>query len=244
MEESSLVLAAGAGLLGAAGVVAALLARARQASRRGQKNADLVGENFGWANLAYIGAAAYLGYYVDYRIFVAATSWVHYCKYIYMYYFRDAWGDQAKYDAWKRDVLVYKTLAVSNLAYIYLKPYFESGFQGFPDVVSLAMIVSGYYVSIAATQALGLNGTYFGIELGFVKADYCFVKAFPYNVIPHPMILGQVFGLLGIFKPAHVHQDWPWLIPVHIALYLTHMTQEIYDIWEGPPWYAAKPKAE
>jgi hypothetical protein len=32
----------------------------------------------------------------------------------------------------------------------------------------------------------------FGIELGFVKADYQFVKVFPYNVFPHPMILGQV----------------------------------------------------
>jgi hypothetical protein len=33
----------------------------------------------------------------------------------------------------------------------------------------------------------------FGIELGFVKANYCFVKAFPYNIgLPHPMITGQV----------------------------------------------------
>jgi hypothetical protein len=34
--------------------------------------------------------------------------------------------------------------------------------------VSVAMIVFGYFVSIRATQALGINGTYFGIELGQV----------------------------------------------------------------------------
>ena len=33
----------------------------------------------------------------------------------------------------------------------------------------------------------------FGIELGFVKAEYNFVKEFPYNIgLPHPMITGQV----------------------------------------------------
>ena len=40
-------------------------------------------------------------------------------------------------------------------------------------------------------RALGVDGTYFGIELGVVKADYKFVTKFPYNVLPHPMILGD-----------------------------------------------------
>lgn len=30
---------------------------------------------------------------------------------------------------------------------------------------------------------------------------------------------------------------YPWLVPVHIALYLVHMFQEIYDVWEGVPWF-------
>lgn len=190
----------------------------------------------GVGNLAYIAAAAALGWFVDVRLWVAATSWVHYCKYIYQYYWRSA-RTEAKYAAWKRDVLLFKSLALCNLAVIYLKPYHDSGFAGFPDVVSLAMVAAGYFVSIKATAALGVDGTYFGIELGFVKADYCFVTAFPYNVIPHPMILGQVFALLGLFKVPHVHQAWPWLIPVHVGLYLTHMMQEIYDFHNGIPWY-------
>ena len=56
-----------------------------------------------------------------------------------------------------------------------------------PD--SLVLIMGGHFVSLCAT-ALGVDGTYFGIELGVVKADK-FVTKFPYNVLPHP-VLGQV----------------------------------------------------
>eukprot|EP00615_Pteridomonas_danica_P011162 CAMPEP_0114333742 /NCGR_PEP_ID=MMETSP0101-20121206/3942_1 /TAXON_ID=38822 ORGANISM="Pteridomonas danica, Strain PT" /NCGR_SAMPLE_ID=MMETSP0101 /ASSEMBLY_ACC=CAM_ASM_000211 /LENGTH=175 /DNA_ID=CAMNT_0001464831 /DNA_START=64 /DNA_END=591 /DNA_ORIENTATION=- len=172
------------------------------------------------------------------------TSWVHYCKYIHQYYFRGAKGNMTLYKAWQRDVLLFKSVALSNLAYIYLKPYYDAYQTGTqqPDIdyISLIMIVVGYAISIMATQALGIDGTYFGIELGFVKANYNFVQVFPYNVIPHPMIMGQVFALLGVFKPAHVYTNWPWLIPVHVLLYFTHMTQEIYDFWKGEPWYKQK----
>jgi len=205
---------------------------------------DVVADKVGWVNIAYIGTAAALGYFVDYRFFVALTSWVHYLKYIHQYYFRGATGNMKLYKAWQRDVLMYKTIALVNLGFIYTAPYVGAWRAGAPmpalDFVSLGMIVSGYFVSIAATEALGIDGTYFGIELGFVKADYCFVKKFPYNVFPHPMILGQVFGLFGIFKPPWVHENWPWLIPVHILLYFAHMTQEIYDVWKGDPWYKKK----
>ena len=110
------------------------------------------------------------------------------------------------------------------------------------------------------------NSADFGIELGFVEADYNFVKSFPYNVLPHPMILSQVLALLGFFKVPHMHcldlacggvaasgifswilpgpgsglDGWGWLIPVHIALYFIHMTQEIFDVWKGDPWYKKK----
>ena len=47
----------------------------------------------------------------------------------------------------------------------------------------------------------------------------------------------QVVGLLGMYKVAHVRAGWPWLIPVHVGLYLTHMVQEIYDVHRGTPWY-------
>ena len=79
-----------------------------------------------------------------------------------------------------------------------------------------------------------LTGTYFGIELGVVKADYKFVTKFPYNVLPHPMILGQVVALLGYVVP-QVGAARPYLIPIHVALYLIHMTQGDAGIHDGVP---------
>ena len=87
---------------------------------------------------------------------------------------------------------------------------------------------------------MGVDGTYFGIELGVVKADYKFVTKFPYNVLPHPMILGQVVALLGLHVVPQVGAARPYLIPIHVALYLIHMTQEIYDVHDGIPWYKRK----
>ena len=43
---------------------------------------DVVADKVGWVNISYIGTAAALGYFVDYRFFVALTSWVHYLKYM------------------------------------------------------------------------------------------------------------------------------------------------------------------
>mmetsp|Transcript_23110 Transcript_23110/g.35061 ORF Transcript_23110/g.35061 Transcript_23110/m.35061 type:complete len:232 (+) Transcript_23110:122-817(+) len=217
-------------------------------------------------NIVYISSAVACGYFVDYRIFVALTSWVHYLKYIHQYYFRGATKNRARYDAWKRDVLLYKTIAISNLVYIYFFPYISSSASFSLDFISLAMISLGYFISISATNALGIEGTYFGIELGFVEADYNFVKSFPYSTIPHPMIVSQVFALLGFYKVPHVHSfsllpgaaagyrsgaltfigpesgldGWWWIIPIHILLYAIHCTQEIYDFWKGDPWYKVK----
>jgi len=195
----------------------------------------------GLVNIVHIGTAAALGYFVDYRIFVCMTSWVHYCKYIYQYYWRTA-RTQAKYAAWKRDVLLFKTLALLNLAYMYGLPYVKKEVTSI-DFVSLGMVAVGYFVSIAATKALGVDGTYFGIELGFVEADYCFVKTFPYNAIPHPMITSQIFALCGVFKAAHM-AEWRWVLVPHVVLYLTHMTQEIYDYHDGVPWFIKQKQAE
>ena len=153
----------------------------------------------GVANFLYLACAAWLGFTCDVRIYVAMTSWVHYCKYIHMYYFRSARGDAAAYAQWQRDVLMFKSLALLNLALIYLAPY-SGGILGAVglggagaepsvpvDYVSLAMICTGYAVSIMATQALGINGTYFGIEVGdLTPANVCTVLRFSLTVPPRP----------------------------------------------------------
>ncbi|GMI12366.1 hypothetical protein TrRE_jg1901 [Triparma retinervis] len=201
-------------------------------------------------NLLYIMFAAILGakghllgvnFIGGYTTFLILTQFVHYYKYITTYYWR-----KVNFSHFKRDVLFFKSVALTNLAYMVLRPYWKvisaEGLAGLSSDLSLnlpgiSMIAAGYFVSISATAALGVDGTYFGIELGVVEADYGFVKSFPYNCIPHPMILSQVVALIGIHTFPGVGGTVPWLVPTHVALYFLHMAQEIYDVWDGTPWY-------
>jgi len=147
---------------------------------------------------------------------------MHYMMYIGTYHQKT----NVSYGTFLRNVIFFKTLALCNLAYFYL-----TNFQY--DPVSLAMIVVGYGISGKAATALGLEKTYFGVELGICKPKW--VDAFPYNVIPHPMIVGSIIGLMGIFKMEGFRQAVPYLVPMHIALYTCHMLQEIvFDVYRQP----------
>jgi len=53
-----------------------------------------------------------------------------------------------------------------------------------------------------------------------------------HRYIPHPMIVGQIIGLLGVYKAHQVHTISPYMIPVHICLYSIHMLQEHFEIYD------------
>ena len=50
-------------------------------------------------------------------------------------------------------------------------------------------------------------------------------RVFFSRYIPHPMIVSQIFALLGLYKAAHFRQEWPYVVPIHITMYLIHMLQ-------------------
>ena len=140
------------------------------------------------------------------------------------------------YGVFKRDVLLYKTLAIGQLLVLYLSAV-TKGFTNMAAVSDIglldcAMVLGGYALSIYTTAQLGVDGTYFGIELGFVQADKHYVQKFPYGVIPHPMILSQCVALLGLYRHAAFRAAWPYLVPAHVCFYLTHMVQEHFDIYK------------
>ena len=98
----------------------------------------------------------------------------------------------------------------------------------------------GYGLSTAATVALGIDQTYFGVELGVMKPN--FVSQFPYGYVPHPMIIGSIVGLLGFHKMATFRAALPYLVPVHICMYMIHMIQEqVFDIYKSD-WHAGAKK--
>ena len=188
----------------------------------------------GERNVVYLILATAITYITSNSFcFLIMTSFVHYFRYISTYYYRS----ETDYGSFKRDVLMFKTLALTQLFLVYLFPEFMAttvfGCDFVPfsfDVVSILMIASGYLISVLATHALGIDRTYFGSELGF--CSYERTNQFPYGFIPHPMIVSQIWALLGFYKAAHVRFMLPYIIPVHIALYCVHMLQEHFDIYE------------
>jgi hypothetical protein len=205
-------------------------------------------------------------------------------RYISTYYVRRG----IDFGSFKRDVLLFKSLALLQLVYHYCFPTtrpFEF------DALSVLMIVGGYTVSVMATNAIGIDRTYFGAELGLVEPKWidqfpygyvlvcffvCFISMFFFLVlllfflfllcalcewrvvrrallllvacanfffvflcmfryIPHPMITSQVVALLGFYKAAHYRAEWPYVIPIHVLLYLVHMMQEQFDFYRVYP---------
>ena len=57
-------------------------------------------------------------------------------------------------------------------------------------------------------------------------------EQFPYGYIPHPMIVSQIWAMLGLYKAAHFRAEAPFVVPLHVALYLVHMLQEHFDIYK------------
>lgn len=178
----------------------------------------------GWGNLAILstlGAAALLAR--SYTLFFYATSFLHYLVYISTYSYRQPHATGIAFGAFKRDALLFKTLALvqATVQYLTLPP---TALANQPHALSLALFAGGFGLGALATAALGVDRTYFGWELGQIRGSH--VQRFPYGVIPHPMIIGGMLGWLGFhalpaFRAAH-----PYYAPLHVALYAAHAMQE------------------
>lgn len=178
----------------------------------------------GWSNiniLSMILLASKLASSTN--VFFYGTSFVHYIVYISTYACRQPCSTSIAFVAFKRDVLLFKSLALAQAAVQYVS--LES--RTLPDQphwLSWVLLIGGFGLAALASAALGVDRTYFGWELGQVKANH--VQCFPYGTIPHPMILGGMIGWLGFHAlPAFRHAH-PYYVPLHVAFYALHACQE------------------
>ena len=119
----------------------------------------------GWANVAYLGCvatAAILAH--SYALFFCATSFVHYAVYAATYHQRA----KIAFGAFKRDALLYKTLALGQAA-VQFALHFDAHR---PDGVALALLGGGFGLATLAASRLGVDRTYFGWELGEISGGY------------------------------------------------------------------------
>ena len=169
----------------------------------------------GWPNLVYVIVAYLMGE----RPFLFLTSFRHYFIYISTFAYRTP---AVAHGYLMRDCKLYKTLALMHLSKRIL-PLIQ-----FPrDVLGVTLILSGVAITILATMQLGIVRTYFGSELGFVKPKW--VEGFPYNTIPHPMIVGQLFAysVILFWWKENLSVETKILVASHMTFYIFHMLQEI-----------------
>eukprot|EP01035_Chromulina_nebulosa_P019167 gene19167-25011_t len=142
----------------------------------------------GQRNIVYFAVSFALWWATGlYDVFFVMTSFVHYLRYISTYYVRR----EIDFGSFKRDVLLFKTIALTQLFYHYIFTTTPTSLNIFKflapaNYLSILVIATGYTVSAMATSALGLDRTYFGAELGLVEPKW--ITQFPYGYIPHPMI--------------------------------------------------------
>jgi hypothetical protein len=173
-------------------------------------------EHIGWENLVYIAGAYAMGP----TAFFVLTSFRHYCMYMATFASRQP---PVALGYLMRDAKLYKTLSMMQLAHLLWPAMKGPGDMGVIAVASL-----GWILTLVATARLGMVRTYFGTELGYVTPQW--IHGFPYGTIPHPMILGQVWGM-GVLLVVWWSRWNIWQMQVllaHIGFYLAHMTQEIF----------------
>jgi hypothetical protein len=169
----------------------------------------------GWTNLAYVALMIMVSLVLnDVRWFVAATSFVHYA--IYVGTLRER--SPIAFGVFRRNAVFFKTLALSQLFLLY-------GLHFSGELDSLAVVISGFALATWSTFMLGFNRTYFSAELGFDPPRR--IKRFPYGVIPHPMVLGAMAGIAGMWRVESFRQAYGWLIVGHLVCYTIVLAQEV-----------------
>lgn len=181
----------------------------------------VVAEHVGGGTIAYLALLALADKMVAAPVFLYGSSFIHYLLYMSVYYTRE----DVAFGTFKRRAMFWKALAAVQLVYIYLS-------TGRFDPLSLTLIAVGLALSGAAARVLGMERTYFGAELGLCEPKT--LRQFPYNVVPHPMIVGNIIALAGFYALPAFRAAAPYLVPLHIAFYLLHLLQEQGVILRNP----------
>ena len=166
-----------------------------------------------WTIVAAVLAGAAIGREPAVAIYL--VSFVYYGLYWYAF----AWGVDS-FDVFKRDAMLLKAVSVAALAFIYL--------QAPPDILSLGTIALGILLNARAAAVLGIDRTYYGQELAGLAARR--ITEFPYSLMSHPMIVGNVMAFGGTLLNPEFRAAWWPLAALHVVLNIALLAME----WAGP----------
>ena len=162
-----------------------------------------------WTIVAAGLAGAALGREPAVAIYLA--SFVYYG----LYWCAFAWG-VLSFEVFKRDALLLKAVSVAALAFVYL--------QAPPDLLSLGVIALGILLPASAAAVPGIDRPYYGHELAGLPARR--ITEFPYSLMSHPMIVGNVMAFGGTLLNPEFRAAWWPLATLHVVLNLALLAME------------------
>jgi hypothetical protein len=113
--------------------------------------------------------------------------------------------------AFRRWAIALKTLALVALAAAYLPHAFAPTWAAVAVPLLMAL---GFGLNAKAAQVLGLARTYYGHEL--MNLPYRAATAFPYSVMNHPMLAGNMLAFAApLLNPGFREAWWP-LAAMHV----------------------------
>jgi len=134
---------------------------------------------------------------------VYALSFWHYLLYWWAY--RHGAVAPARF---RRDAVLMKTVALIALASVYLAEPWQW--------TSAIVMAAGFLLNLAGARALGHVRTFYGWELGELPPQR--ITSFPYSVVPHPMLTGNIIAFGATLLNPGFRRDWWPLALLHVAL--------------------------
>ncbi len=174
----------------------------------------VIGRNGSTLACGLFVVAILLGAALDRSLLLAIwlLSFWHY----YLYWLAVAFGVPS-FEVFKRDAVAMKTVSVAALASVYLAAPL--------DFASLTVIAAGIALNVRAASVLGVDRTYYGHEVGGLPPQR--ITAFPYSLIAHPMILGNVAAFGGTLINPEFARAWGPLAGLHVALNIGLLAMEL-----------------
>jgi len=164
------------------------------------------------ASCVFTASVIAIGYFGDHwTLAIYALSFWHYVVYALAFRFR-----AVPLADFRRDALLLKSVSLAAFFAVYL----TAG----PSLLSLLVAAAGFALNIAAARALGVDRTYYGYELARLPAKH--ITAFPYSIMAHPMLLGNMAAFGGTLLDASFRAAWWPLATAHVLLNLAILVME------------------
>ncbi len=144
---------------------------------------------------------------------VYVLSFWHYLVYGLAFFWR-----RVPLRRFKRDAILLKTVSLIPLGFVFL--------SASPNAYSLVVTIAGFSLNIAAARTLGSDRTYYGYEVGGFPAER--VTAFPYSVMSHPMLIGNILAFSGMLLDSGFASVWWPLVLLHVLFNFQVLLMEIY----------------